>query len=111
MIDSHVTTNNRDKHRRRSGLITGRKGNAMYNKFMEEKEINVKVGDRVIVEGNRGTVTEVFRSIDKEWNGKRYVEIPGSEYTNVRVHFNKDELLSTFGQYQDGVYGGYAVIE
>lgn len=29
MIGSHATTNHRDKHRRRSGIITGRKGETM----------------------------------------------------------------------------------
>ena len=81
----------------------------MYNKFMEEKEINVKVGDKVSVQGNRGIVTEVITGMDKEWNGKEYVDVPGSEYTYVRVHF--DGELAKWGQYQDGVYGGYVVIK
>ena len=80
----------------------------MYNKFMETKEINVKVGDKVSVQGNRGVVTEVFRTTDKEWNGKEYIDVPNTESTAVRVHF--DGELANWGQYQDGVYGGYTVI-
>lgn len=79
----------------------------MYNKFMDEKEINVKVGDRVNVQGWIGTVTEVFHSINKEWNGKEYVEVPGTESTTVTVHFDDAGIG---GQYQDGHYGGYWVI-
>ena len=67
----------------------------MYNKFMKEKEINVKVGDRVAVQGNRGTVTEVIKVSDA--------------WTGVRVHFEDD--LAEWGQYQDGVYGGYTVLD
>ena len=66
----------------------------MYNKFMNEKEINVKVGDRVAVQGNRGTVTEVIKVSDA--------------WTGVRVHFEGE--MAEFGQYQDGVYGGYTVL-
>lgn len=84
----------------------------MYNKFMEEKEINVKVGDRVSVQGNKGTVTEVFHSIDKEWNGTEYVNVEGTESTTVAVHFDSDTWIAKegYGQYQDGHYGGYTVI-
>lgn len=67
----------------------------MYNKFMNEKEINVKVGDRVAVQGNRGVVTEVVKVSDV--------------WTGVRVHFEGE--LANWGQYQDGVYGGYEVID
>lgn len=79
---------------------------------MEEKEINVKVGDRVIVQGNKGTVTEVFHSIDKEWNGSEYAEVAGTERTTVTVHFDADTWIAEQGysQYQDGHYGGYTVI-
>ena len=80
----------------------------MYNRLMKEKELNVKVGDKVAVQGNRGTVTEVFRDHEVEWNGKEYVKVEGSEYTNVRVHFEGE--LANWGQYQDGVYGGYTVL-
>lgn len=66
----------------------------MYNKLMKEKELNVKVGDKVSVMGNRGIVTEVFRTSDS---------------TSVRVHFTDE--LAEWGQYQDGVYGGYEVLE
>lgn len=84
----------------------------MYNKFMEEKEINVKVGDRVAVQGLRGTVTEVFHRIDTEWNGTEYVNVAGTESTSVKVHFDADTWVveQGYGQYQDGVYGGYTVI-
>lgn len=84
----------------------------MYNKFMEEKEINVKVGDRVSVQGLTGIVTEVFHGIEKEWNGTEYVKVPGTESTSVTVHFDKDTWVAKegYGQYQDGHYGGYVVI-
>lgn len=81
----------------------------MYNRLMKEKELNVKVGDTVSVQGNRGTVTEVFKGFHKEWNGKEYVKVEGSDYTNVKVHFTGE--LASWGQYQDGVYGGYTVIQ
>lgn len=81
----------------------------MFNKFMDQKELNVKVGDRVVVQGNRGIVTEVFHGIKTEWNGEKYVEIPGTESTAVRVHFEGN--LASWGQYQDGVYGGFAIID
>lgn len=80
----------------------------MYNRLMAEKEINVKVGDKVAVQGNRGIVTEVFHTTDTEWNGKEYIEVKGSESTSVRVHFSGE--LAAWGQYQDGVYGGYTVL-
>ena len=84
----------------------------MYNKFMEEKEINVKVGDRVMVQGLKGIVTEVLHSTDKEWNGTEYVDVEGSESTTVGVHFDSDTWVAEqgYGQYQDGHYGGYTVI-
>jgi hypothetical protein len=80
----------------------------MKNIYMEEKELNVKVGDRVCVQGNEGIVTEVFRGYSKEWNGKEYVKAEGSDYTDVRVHFTGE--LARWGQYQDGVYGGFVVL-
>lgn len=83
----------------------------MYNKFMSDKEINVKVGDRVYVHnGDYGTVTEVFHGHKTEWNGKEYVKIPGTDYTNVRVMFDANTELAKYGQYQNGVYGGFTVI-
>ena len=81
----------------------------MYNKFMNEKEINVKVGDKVAVCGNLGVVTEVFKNIDQEWNGKEYIEVEGTESTNVRVHF--EDETANFGQYQDGIFGGFTVLD
>lgn len=80
----------------------------MYNKFMNDKEINVKVGDRVSVQGNRGVVIEVIKGRDIEWNGTEYAEVPNTDYTNVRVHFEGE--LANWKQYQDGTYGGYTVI-
>lgn len=80
----------------------------MYNRLMGAKELNVKVGDKVAVQGNRGTVTEVLRHYDTKWNGKEYVKVEGSEGTSVRVHFEGE--LTSWGQYQDGVYGGYTVL-
>lgn len=67
----------------------------MYNKFMKEAELNVKVGDIVAVQGNRGTVTEVIKVSDV--------------WTGVRVHFEGE--LASWGQYQNGVYGAFTVIE
>lgn len=89
-----------------------RGGKTMYNKFMEEKEINVKVGDRVSVQGFRGTVIDVEHGIKKEWNGTEYVKVDNSEFTNVCVHFDeKDNYgIAKYGQYQNGWYGGYTVI-
>lgn len=81
----------------------------MYNKFMDSKELSVKVGDRVSVQGNRGVVTEVFKGYQTEWNGSEYVKVDGTDYTDVRVHFEGE--LARWGQYQDGVYGGFVVIE
>lgn len=81
----------------------------MYNRLMSKKEIEVKVGDLVSVQGNKGIVTEVFHTTDTEWNGKEYVEVEGSESTSVRVNFTGE--LAEWGQYQDGIYGGYSVIE
>lgn len=81
----------------------------MYNKFMNERELKVKVGDKVAVEGNRGYVTEVFHTFKTEWDGEKYVKIEGSDSTSVRVHF--EGSLASWGQYQDGVYGGFSIIE
>lgn len=80
----------------------------MYNKFMRAEDLAVKVGDTVMVYGNKGIVTEVFHDIDTEWNGKEYVEIAGTESTAVRVHFTGE--LASWGQYQDKFYGGFAVV-
>lgn len=79
----------------------------MYNRLMKEKELNVKVGDLVLVQGNEGTVTEVLHTIETEWNGKEYVKVEGSETTSIRVHFTGE--LANWNQYQDGIYGGYTV--
>lgn len=81
----------------------------MYNRLMEEKEINVKVGDKVWVQGNRGTVTEVIHGKDIEWNedAREYREVEGSDWTHVRVNFEGE--LARWGQYQNATYGGYTV--
>lgn len=80
----------------------------MYNRLMSKRELEVKVGDLVVVQGNKGIVTEVFHTKDTEWNGKEYVEVEGSDSTAVRVNFIGE--LANWGQYQGGVYGGYTVI-
>lgn len=85
----------------------------MFNKYMTDKEINVKVGDRVCVQGYRGTVTDVCHSIKQEWNGEAYVDIEGTESTTVQVHFDEENNynIAQYGQYQDGWYGGYTIID
>ena len=86
----------------------------MYNKFMDEKELNVKVGDRVTSHGYKGTVTEVYKTIKHNWNriDRRYEEIPGTESTSVKIHFDEDSELIRNGymQFQDVVYGEFYVI-
>lgn len=84
----------------------------MFNRLMADREINVKVGDRVAVQGYKGTVIDVYHSIKTEWNGTEYVEVAGTEGTQVQVHFDeKDNYgIAEYGQYQDGWYGGYTVI-
>ena len=69
----------------------------MLNRFMKDRELNVKVGDRVKVQGESGTVLRVFRGCNAD-----------EEYTNVQVHF--DGELAHWGQYQDGVYSHFTVI-
>ena len=81
----------------------------MYNYLMNEKELNVKVGDKVMVQGNEGIVTEVFHTTDTRWNGTEYEEVKGSEGTSIRVHFTGE--LAKWGQYQNGTYGGFTVIQ
>ena len=85
----------------------------MYIKYMKEnglvKELNVKIGDKVSIQGNEGFVTEVIKGHETEWNGKEYVKIEGSDYAHVRVHFTGE--LASWGQYQDGVYGGFVVLD
>lgn len=45
-------------------------------------------------------------------NGKEYEEIPGTEFTQVTIHFDEDSELVSRGymQYQDGTYGEYYVL-
>ena len=57
---------------------------------------NVKVGDYVAVSGYRGTVTEIFEDEKK---------------TIIRVHFDENCSIAKYGQYQDGWYSGFEVIE
>ena len=85
----------------------------MYNKFMNDKELNVKVGDRVYVQAYKGTVTDIYHGIDTEWNGHEYVEVKGTESTTVQVHFDEEDNggISNYGQYQDGWYGGFYIID
>ncbi len=85
----------------------------MFNRLMNDKEINVKVGDRVSVQGYKGVVTDVHHGIETEWNGTEYVEVAGSESTTVQVHFDEENNygIAEYGQYQDGWYGGYVVTE
>lgn len=85
----------------------------MFNKYMNDKELNVKVGDKVSVQGYRGTVTDVAHGINTKWNGAEYAEVKGTEWTAVQVHFDKENNhgIAEYGQYQDGWYGGYKVIE
>lgn len=85
----------------------------MFNKYMAEKELNVKVGDRVCVQGYKGTVIDVDHSIKQEWNGEAYVDVAGTESTTVQVHFDEEDNygIAEYGQYQDGWYGGYTVID
>ena len=85
----------------------------MFNRLMNDKELNVKVGDRVTVQGFKGTVTGVSHDIKKEWNGTEYVDVPGTESTTVQVHFDETDNygIAEYGQYQDGWYGGYTVTE
>lgn len=72
----------------------------MLNRFMKEKELNVKPGDRVMVRyGDRGTVLSVHHGCNGD-----------EEYTNVQVHFDEDTDLAHWGQYQDGCYSDYTVI-
>lgn len=81
----------------------------MFNRFMSDDQLAVRVGDRVSVQGNEGTVIQVVRGVEKEWDGVQYAEVPGTEFTNVRVHFDGD--LANWGQYQDGEYGCFSVIK
>jgi len=83
----------------------------MYDKFLSDRDRAVEVGDRVAVMGYRGTVTSVFHGVDKQWDGCEYVSVPGSEYTHVKVHFDENQDIAEYGQYQDGTYGGFTVIE
>ena len=84
----------------------------MFNRLMNDKDLKVKVGDRVAVQGYRGTVIDVMRGIHTEWNGTEYAEVEGTEWTEVQVHFDeKDNYgIAEYGQYQDSWYGGYVVI-
>lgn len=82
----------------------------MKNTYLTEKELNVKVGDRVYSHGYRGTVTEVYRGFRKEWNGREYVKQEGSDYTDVTIHFDEDQDIAAYGQYQNGTYGEFEVI-
>lgn len=69
----------------------------MFLSYANRDQLNVKVGDAVSVQGNRGVVTEVAHG---KYNGKNYVE--------VRVHFDKDcNLYNTV--YDNSWFGGFVV--
>lgn len=65
-----------------------------------EEQLKVKKGDRVAVSGYRGTVTEVY--IDET---EDYIKV------QVRVRFDPAETISKFGQYQNGWYNGFEIID
>lgn len=68
----------------------------MRNDLLREKDRNVKVGDRVAIQGNYGVVTEVYRN---------------DTVTEVRVHFDEDQDIARYGQYQDKFFGGFYVLD
>lgn len=71
----------------------------MFLSYADRDQLNVKVGDTVSVQGNRGVVTEVAHG---KYAGKNYVD--------VRVLFGKDcNLSGTF--YDNEWYGGFVVIK
>lgn len=82
----------------------------MYNRFLGPRELAVKAGDRVAVQGYHGTVLEVHRGHRKEWNGTEYAPVPGGDWTSVTVHFDETEDVARFGQYQNGEYGDFKVL-
>lgn len=70
----------------------------MFLSYADREQLNVKVGDTVSVQGNRGIVTEVAHG---RYDGKNYVD--------VRVRFNKEcALADTF--YDNEWYGGFVVV-
>lgn len=75
----------------------------MYNDFIKrfrgERTLNVKIGDKVNVQGFTGTVLDVFHGFDKE------IE---KEWTSVRVHFDD---LDGWVHCQNKIYGDFTVIE
>ncbi len=73
----------------------------MLNKFMTKEQLNVKVGDRVVIYGWRGTVTEVLKGKSLYHNNE--------DYTDIRVHFDNTKEIGL--QYQDGVYGDFGFIK
>lgn len=84
----------------------------MYNKFHTPRELAVKPGDRVSVQGYRGKVLEVFHTPNqKQWDGHSYVDIPDTESTYVTVHFDESQDIAGYRQYQNGTYGGFTVID
>lgn len=79
----------------------------MYTDLMKDKELNVKAGDKVRVQGYTGIVTEVIRGYKTKWNGTDFVN--DREYLDVRVNFDNDYLKTT--SYNNRVYGGFEVIK
>lgn len=80
----------------------------MYNKFLSEKQLSVKKGDMVVICGYRAIVEAVYRGIEKEWNGEKYVDKAGTEYTSIKANFKGD--LANWGQYQHRTYGKWTII-
>ena len=66
----------------------------MYKHLASPEVLRVKPGDVVLVQGNRGTVTERIETEDA---------------ILVRVKFTG--FLEEFGQYNNQIYGGFTVIE
>ena len=86
----------------------------MYKKFHTPRELAVQPGDRVAVQGYRGTVLEVIHTPNKkEWDAqaRAYVDIPDTESLYVTVHFDESQDIARYGQYQNGCYGGFTVID
>ena len=79
----------------------------MYNRYLSKEQLAVKVGDHVIVDGFRGIVEKVFTGVEKEWNGEKYVDKTGTEYTDIKVVFSGE--LSKWGQYNHGVYSSWHI--
>lgn len=82
----------------------------MYNKFMTKEQLAVKVGDHVVVQGNKGIVTEVHRGCEQAYDMFKgeYVNVDGKDFTNIRVNFTGE--LANWGQYQNGTYSNWQIV-